>query len=49
MFLWYDKKHTCEFTSSIFPSKHQKQVQAINKSGETTKLADTTRVKRFRS
>ena len=31
------------FTLSIFPSKHQKQVQAMKKPGETTKLPDTTK------
>ena len=36
-------KQICEYTSSIFLCKHQKQVQVTEKSGETTKLADTTK------
>ena len=36
-------KRICEFTSAILPCKHKKQVQAMKKSVQTTKLTDTTK------
>ena len=36
-------KHISEFTSSTLSRKHQQQIQATEKTGGTTKLADTTK------